>query len=66
LKLQASIKYESNDLVGCKALVDDCAADDPDTMINQACLLFKVIIIIIVIIITFYFLKKRKYIYVYQ
>jgi len=41
LKLQASIKYESNDLVGCKALVDDCAADDPDTMINQACLLFK-------------------------
>ena len=44
LKLQASIKYESNDLVGCKALIDDCPADDPDTMVNQACFLFKVII----------------------
>jgi len=41
LKLQASIKYESNDLVGCKALIDDCSADDPDTMVNQACFLFK-------------------------
>jgi len=49
LKLQASIKYESNDLVGCKALIDDCSADDPDTMVNQACFLFKVHIIIQII-----------------
>ncbi|KAI9203537.1 uncharacterized protein BJ171DRAFT_623875 [Polychytrium aggregatum] len=41
LKLQASVKYETNDLAGCKQLVDQCPPDDPDTMINQACLLFK-------------------------
>ncbi|KAL7754390.1 hypothetical protein RI367_000371 [Sorochytrium milnesiophthora] len=41
MKLQAAIKYEMSDLLGCKALVDQCDPDDVDTIINQACLLFK-------------------------
>eukprot|EP00842_Homolaphlyctis_polyrhiza_P003663 jgi/Hompol1/4298/HPOL_003574-RA len=44
LKLQAAIKYEMDDLAGCKALVDQSSQEDPDTLINQACLLFKVVI----------------------
>ncbi|KAJ8325433.1 Tetratricopeptide repeat protein 30A [Batrachochytrium dendrobatidis] len=41
LKLQAAIKYEMDDLSGCKAFVDQAPQDDPDTLVNQACLLFK-------------------------
>nr|KAJ3418848.1 Tetratricopeptide repeat protein 30A [Polyrhizophydium stewartii] len=41
IKLQAAIKYEMDDLAGCKALVDQCPGDDPDALVNQACLLFK-------------------------
>ncbi|KAI8836789.1 hypothetical protein BJ741DRAFT_605193 [Chytriomyces cf. hyalinus JEL632] len=41
IKLQAAIKYEQDDLQGCKLLIDQGASDDADTMINQACLLYK-------------------------
>ncbi|KAJ3278898.1 Tetratricopeptide repeat protein 30A, partial [Borealophlyctis nickersoniae] len=41
LKLQAAIKYETEDISGCKLLIDQSRSDDPDTMVNQACLLFK-------------------------
>ncbi|KAJ3291276.1 Tetratricopeptide repeat protein 30A [Blyttiomyces sp. JEL0837] len=41
VKLQAAIKYEMDDLAGCKLLIDQCPQDDIDTMVNQACLLFK-------------------------
>ncbi|KAI9098104.1 hypothetical protein DFS34DRAFT_619641 [Phlyctochytrium arcticum] len=41
LKLQAAIKYSMEDLVGCKALIDQTPPDDPDTLVNQACLLYK-------------------------
>lgn len=41
LKLQAAIKYGEEDLQGAKSMVEQCAADDPDTEINLGCLLFK-------------------------
>ena len=41
-KLQAAIKYGQEDLAGAKSMVEQCLSDDPDTTINQACLLFKV------------------------
>ncbi|KAI9339947.1 hypothetical protein BDR26DRAFT_861866 [Obelidium mucronatum] len=41
IKLQSAIKYEMDDLQGCKLLIDQGASDDTDTMINQACLLYK-------------------------
>ncbi|OAJ42453.1 hypothetical protein BDEG_25904 [Batrachochytrium dendrobatidis JEL423] len=47
LKLQAAIKYEMDDLSGCKAFVDQAPQDDPDTLVNQACLLFKKFYIIL-------------------
>ena len=34
-------RYGEEDLAGAKSLVDQCPADDPDTEINLACLLFK-------------------------
>merc|ERR1719347_1291427 len=40
-KLQAAIRYGEDDLAGAKSLVDQCPADDPDTDINLACLLYK-------------------------
>lgn len=39
--LQASIKYEQEDLRGCLALVDQCAPDDPDTVVQHGCVAFK-------------------------
>ncbi|KAG5463732.1 MAG: hypothetical protein BJ554DRAFT_3211 [Olpidium bornovanus] len=41
-KLQAAIKYETNDLVSCKILVEQGSKDDTDTVVNQGCLLYKV------------------------
>ncbi|KAI8820793.1 uncharacterized protein EV422DRAFT_496510 [Fimicolochytrium jonesii] len=41
VKLQAAIKYATNDLTGCKFLIDSLPASDTDTVINKACLLFK-------------------------
>ena len=34
-------RYGEEDLAGAKSLVDQCPADDPDTDINLACLLYK-------------------------
>ncbi|TPX30610.1 hypothetical protein SmJEL517_g05847 [Synchytrium microbalum] len=41
LKLQAALKYDANDLSGCKSILDQCSPDDVDTMINTACLIYK-------------------------
>jgi len=41
LKLQAAIRYGEEDLAGAKSLVDQCPADEPDSDINLACLLYK-------------------------
>lgn len=41
LQLQAAIKYEMDDLAACKSMVDQCAPEDPDTLINQACITYK-------------------------
>ncbi|GAB1599298.1 tetratricopeptide repeat protein 30A-like isoform X1 [Argonauta hians] len=40
-KLQAAIKYGEEDLPGAKALIDQCPSQDPDTELNQACILYK-------------------------
>lgn len=32
IMLQAAIKFQQDDVVGCKALVDQCQPDDPDTV----------------------------------
>ena len=42
IKLQAGIKYGEEDIPGAQSLVEQCPADDPDTEINFACLLYKV------------------------
>ena len=34
-------RYGEEDLAGAKSLVDQCPADDADTDINLACLLYK-------------------------
>jgi tetratricopeptide repeat protein 30 len=39
--LQAVIKYEQDDLSGCKAQLDRCTQDDPDVLINYAGIAFK-------------------------
>jgi len=39
--LQAAIKYEEDDLPAARALLDQCVADDPDTIINKACIAYK-------------------------
>ena len=41
LMLQAAIRYGEEDLAGAKSLVDQCPAEDTDTEINLACLLYK-------------------------
>ncbi|KAI9005879.1 hypothetical protein BC832DRAFT_455049 [Gaertneriomyces semiglobifer] len=41
LKLQAAIKYAMDDLDGCRLLVEHAPANDPDRLVNEACLLFK-------------------------
>lgn len=41
LMLQAGIKYEQDDLPGTKALMDQCLPDDPDTIVNNAAILYK-------------------------
>lgn len=39
--LQACIKYEEDDLSTARALLAHTPADDPDTMVNAACILYK-------------------------
>lgn len=41
LKLRAHVKYEQDDVAGCRAIVDQCIQDDPDTIISYACIEFK-------------------------
>eukprot|EP00899_Mesostigma_viride_P015377 jgi/Mesvir1/23840/Mv10645-RA.1 len=41
INLQAAVKYEQDDVAGCKALLDECPADDPETVINMGCVLYK-------------------------
>ncbi|KAI8900460.1 hypothetical protein BC833DRAFT_581763 [Globomyces pollinis-pini] len=41
MKLEAAIRYESEDYTGCKMIIDQAPPDSPDTMANQACLLLK-------------------------
>lgn len=41
LKLQAAIKFETGDVQGCRLLVNQADGSDPDTLVNQACLLYK-------------------------
>ena len=39
--LQAAIKFEQDDLMNTRALVDQCPMDDADTLVNQACIIYK-------------------------
>jgi len=41
IKLRAQIKYEQEDLAGCKTLADQCLADDADAIVTRACIDFK-------------------------
>ena len=41
VQLQASIKYEQDELSACKQLLDGCLPDDPDTVINFAAIAYK-------------------------
>ena len=41
VQLQASIKYEQDELSACKSLLDGCLPDDPDTVINFAAIAYK-------------------------
>uniref|UniRef100_A0A7S1G6M3 Tetratricopeptide repeat protein 30 n=1 Tax=Bicosoecida sp. CB-2014 TaxID=1486930 RepID=A0A7S1G6M3_9STRA len=41
LMLQAAIKYEEDELVPCRTLLDQCVPDDPDTIVNYACITYK-------------------------
>ena len=41
ISLQAAIKYEQDELSGCKSLLDRCLTDDPETIINYAAVAFK-------------------------
>ena len=41
LQLQAAIRYEEDDLPGSRALLAQCAQDDPDTVVNAACITYK-------------------------
>lgn len=40
-KLQAAIKYGEEDIISARNLVESCPAEDPDTEVNLACLLYK-------------------------
>lgn len=42
LMLQASIKFELNDVEGCRTLIDRGSDSDVSTLINRGCLLLKV------------------------
>lgn len=39
--LKAAIRYEEDDLSACKTLVDSCLPDDPDTIVNYGCIMYK-------------------------
>lgn len=39
--LQASIKYQQDDLRACESLADQCLPDDPETIVCHACVAYK-------------------------
>mmetsp|Transcript_13709 Transcript_13709/g.29452 ORF Transcript_13709/g.29452 Transcript_13709/m.29452 type:complete len:648 (+) Transcript_13709:217-2160(+) len=39
--LLVASSYEQDDLVGCRRQLDKCSADDPDTLVNMGCVMFK-------------------------
>ncbi|KXZ54715.1 hypothetical protein GPECTOR_4g783 [Gonium pectorale] len=39
--LLVACAYEQDDLTGCRRQLDKCVAEDPDTMVNTGCILFK-------------------------
>ncbi len=41
LMLQAATSYELNDMSTCKSLVDQMMPDEPDTIVNSACILYR-------------------------
>ena len=41
LHLQAAIEYEQDDLPSCKASLEQCLPDDPDTIVGLAAVLYK-------------------------
>jgi len=41
LNLQASIDYEQDDLTSCKAHLDQCLPDDPDTIVGTGAVMYK-------------------------
>jgi tetratricopeptide repeat protein 30 len=41
LMLQAATSYELNDMPTCKSLVDQMLPDEPETIVNAACILFR-------------------------
>merc|ERR1719482_1521966 len=41
LMLQAAIKYEQDDLMNTRAMIEQCPPDDADTLVNQACIVYK-------------------------
>lgn len=41
LMLQAATSYELNDMATCKSLVDQMLPDEPDTIVNSACILYR-------------------------
>ena len=41
IMLQAAIKYEQDDLTGCKAQCDKCVAEDPEVVVAYGCISFK-------------------------
>jgi tetratricopeptide repeat protein 30 len=43
-KLLLSIKYDTNDVAGCKQCLEKLPKEDTDAMMNQGSLLFKVIL----------------------
>jgi len=40
MKLKAAIKYNQDELNEARALVENCKADDNDTAVNQACIMY--------------------------
>ena len=41
LMLQAATSYELNDMPTCKSLVDQMLHDEPETIVNAACILYR-------------------------
>lgn len=41
LLLQTAVRYEQDDLPGTRAVLEQCLPEDPDTIVNLACVLYK-------------------------